>query len=165
MFNIRDPYYLVSKAVKIFLFSVGAASTAWAQDYIAPPLVKIPAGTFLMGSEGGDPATMPIQPVSVSAFQFAKYPVTVAEFRKFAEDTGFKREFTCNDFIDKEGLRGHYLVKPVDTNSTKVLFILRIYFFTIVLTTTNHHSNAAMQLIGNEKQNWQPCGAVLVTVS
>lgn len=30
---------------------------------------------------------------------------------------------------------------------------------------TTHHSNAAMQLIGNEKQNWQPCGAVLVTVS
>lgn len=82
------------------------SSLAWAQDYIAPPMVSIPAGTFMMGAEGGDPAILPIHSVSVNAFLMSKYTVTVAEFKKFAEETGFKRDSTCNDFIDKEGLRG-----------------------------------------------------------
>lgn len=69
-------------------------------------MVNIPTGEFYMGAEGGDPATMPIHKVSVDAFQMAKYTVTVAEFRKFADDTGFSRETTCNDYIDSEGLRG-----------------------------------------------------------
>ena len=77
-----------------------------AQEYITPPMVSIPAGTFMMGDEGGDPAISPMHSVSVDAFQMSKYTVTVAEFRKFAVDTGFTRDTTCNDFIDKDGLRG-----------------------------------------------------------
>ena len=95
-----------SRTLKILVLSVGTVSTTWAQDHIVPPMVNIPAGHFMMGAEGGDPATMPIHRVSVDDFQLGKYTVTVAEFRKFADDTGFTRESTCNDFIDKEGLRG-----------------------------------------------------------
>ncbi len=95
-----------SRTLNILLLSVGTVSTTCAQDYIVPPMVNIPAGNFMMGAEGGDPATLPIHPVSVDAFQLGKYTVTVAEFRKFADDTGFTRESTCNDFIDKDGLRG-----------------------------------------------------------
>lgn len=90
-------------AIIYFIIMVKAVS---AKGYIAPPMVNIPAGQFMMGAEGGDPATMPIHKVSVSAFQMGKYAVTVAEFRKFAEATGFNRESTCNDFIDANGLRG-----------------------------------------------------------
>ncbi len=88
------------------LFLAGVTSHAMAQDYIAPAMVNIPAGKFMMGAEGGDPATLPIHPVSVDAFQMGKYAITVAEFRKFAQDTGFSRESTCNDYIDNQGLRG-----------------------------------------------------------
>ncbi|MEO2266067.1 SUMF1/EgtB/PvdO family nonheme iron enzyme [Pseudoalteromonas sp. YIC-656] len=77
-----------------------------AKDYIIPPMVTIPAGTFMMGAEGGDPAISPMHSVAVDAFQMSKYTVTVAEFRKFAEDTGFTRDATCNDSIDRDGLRG-----------------------------------------------------------
>jgi formylglycine-generating enzyme required for sulfatase activity len=90
-----------------FALLIGAgALQANAADYIEPPMVTIPAGNFMMGSEGGDPAATPIHAVTLDAFQISKYAVTVAEFKKFAEDTGFKRDFTCNDFIDKDGLRG-----------------------------------------------------------
>ncbi|MFT5296033.1 MAG: sulfatase activating formylglycine-generating enzyme, partial [Colwellia sp.] len=106
MFTKSFGYSISNTAAKALLLSLATVSTALAQDHIVPPMVNIPAGNFMMGAEGGDPATMPIRPVSVDAFQLAKYTVTVAEFRQFAEDTGFTRESTCNDFIDKEGLRG-----------------------------------------------------------
>ena len=106
MFTKSFGYSISNTAAKALLLSLATVSTALAQDHIVPPMVNIPAGNFMMGAEGGDPATMPIHPVSVDAFQLAKYTVTVAEFRQFAEDTGFTRESTCNDFIDKEGLRG-----------------------------------------------------------
>jgi len=91
---------------KFFLISAGFVAPVLAQDYIAPPMVNIPAGSFMMGAEGGDPATLPIHKVTVDAFQMSKYAVTVAEFSKFAKDTGYTREATCNDYIDNEGLRG-----------------------------------------------------------
>lgn len=88
------------------LICVFGFSEVEAQDYITPPMVNIPAGEFMMGGEGGDPAITPIHAVSVPAFQMGKYAVTIAEFRKFAIDTGYDPESTCNDFIDKDGLKG-----------------------------------------------------------
>ncbi|NVK26030.1 MAG: SUMF1/EgtB/PvdO family nonheme iron enzyme [Gammaproteobacteria bacterium] len=90
----------------ISLLLASYLSTLHAAEYIAPPMINIPGGSFMMGTDGGDPATTPIHSVSIDAFQMSKYLVTVAEFKKFAEDTGFVREATCNDFIDNEGLRG-----------------------------------------------------------
>lgn len=96
----------VTSTIAIPLILTSYSNFLHAEDYIATPMVKIPAGSFMMGNEGGDPATMPIHSVSVEAFQMSKYMITVAEFKKFAEDTGFVKEATCNDFIDSEGLRG-----------------------------------------------------------
>jgi formylglycine-generating enzyme required for sulfatase activity len=52
---------------------------------IAPPLVSVAAGRFLMGSDKArDPQAYddetPQHPVEVAAFQIGKYPVTVAEY-------------------------------------------------------------------------------------
>lgn len=94
---------LIAKLTSVLLV---VSTQTFAKDFIIPPMVNIPSGEFMMGAEGGDPATTPIHPVTVNKFQMSKYAVTVAEFRKYAEDTGFIRESTCNDFIDDQGLRG-----------------------------------------------------------
>jgi toxoflavin biosynthesis protein ToxD len=52
---------------------------------IIPPLISIPAGPFLMGSDPRrDPETndveTPVRQVNVAAFQIARYPLTVAEY-------------------------------------------------------------------------------------
>lgn len=101
MLNKRASISLIAMAITASAFSSNASS----QDFIAPPMVAIPAGQFMMGNAGGDPAATPIHEVSVDTFQMSKYTVTVAEFRKFVEDTGFFRESTCNDHIDEHGLR------------------------------------------------------------
>lgn len=93
-------------AISTTLLLASYSTLLKAQDHIVPPMVSIPSGTFMMGAEGGDPAILPMHSVSVDAFQMSKYTVTVAEFRKFAKDTGFTRDSNCNDFIDKDGLRG-----------------------------------------------------------
>ena len=95
-----------NRACMTLLASLTASVSTFAQDYIAPPMANIPAGQFLMGDVGGDPATLPIHSVTIDAFQMGKYAVTIAEFKKFAKDTGFTKDTTCNDFIDGEGLRG-----------------------------------------------------------
>ncbi|NQZ80045.1 MAG: SUMF1/EgtB/PvdO family nonheme iron enzyme [Colwellia sp.] len=104
MFNKKFCYS--SSILKALLLSMSAVSTVWAQDHIVPPMINIPAGNFMMGAEGGDPANKPIHAESVAAFQMGKYAVTVAEFRIFAEETGFNPESTCGDFMDSNGLGG-----------------------------------------------------------
>ncbi|WP_164078333.1 SUMF1/EgtB/PvdO family nonheme iron enzyme [Alteromonas facilis] len=93
--------------LSLLLLSLSSTMTqAQTTNPIVPPMTPIPAGTFIMGTLDGDPATQPQHTVAIEAFQIGRYPVTVAEFRRFAEDTGFNVESTCNDFFDKEGLRG-----------------------------------------------------------
>jgi formylglycine-generating enzyme required for sulfatase activity len=46
-------------------------------------------GTFLMGSEDFYPEERPIRDVGVDGFWIDKYPVTVAEFRRFVKATGY----------------------------------------------------------------------------
>jgi formylglycine-generating enzyme required for sulfatase activity len=52
-------------------------------------MVRIPAGTFLMGSEEFYPEELPVRPVRVESFWIDPRPVTVSEFRRFAEATGY----------------------------------------------------------------------------
>ena len=70
--------------------------------YIEPPMVTVPGGEFQMG--GGkpymgdaalDPRALPIHKVKVKTFKLAKYEVTVAEFRRFIEATGYKAPDSC----------------------------------------------------------------------
>lgn len=90
----------------VLLLSLGASFITVAAEHIVPPMVNISAGEFVMGTTGGEKQAQPAHKVSLSAFQLGKYAVTVAEFRHFAQDTGYSPEHTCNDFIDAEGLRG-----------------------------------------------------------
>ena len=60
-----------------------------------PKLVYVEGGTFLMGDVLADGdramlAEMPVHEVELGSFLLSPYEVTVAEFREFAEETGFK---------------------------------------------------------------------------
>ena len=76
------------------LSSAGVAS-AKTPDFILPPTVSIPAGEFYMGSDRGLDDEKPVHKVSVPAFQMGKYEVTLAEFRKFVEATGYQTSDKC----------------------------------------------------------------------
>ena len=51
-------------------------------------MAAIPAGSFLMGSDGHYPEEAPAHRVSVGAFHIDRHAVTNAEFRRFVEATG-----------------------------------------------------------------------------
>jgi formylglycine-generating enzyme required for sulfatase activity len=51
--------------------------------------VWIPGGTFLMGSDEFYPEERPVHRVTVDGFWMDRYPVTVAEFHRFVEATGY----------------------------------------------------------------------------
>lgn len=65
--------------------------------------VKIPAGPFVMGSKHDDEDAWdnekPIHEVSLPTYYLARYPVTVAQFRYFVEDSGYQP-------VDQESLTG-----------------------------------------------------------
>ena len=51
-------------------------------------MVRIPGGTFRMGSDRHYPEEAPVHRVTVDAFWMDRAPVTNREFRKFVEVTG-----------------------------------------------------------------------------
>jgi sulfatase modifying factor 1 len=50
---------------------------------------EVPAGSFLMGSEEFYPEEGPVEEVEVRAFAIERGPVSVAQFSRFVEDTGY----------------------------------------------------------------------------
>ena len=60
---------------------------------VAGDFVDIPGGTFIMGCSAGDPECLPEEhpahKVTVKGFRLGKYEVTVAQFRRFVEATGY----------------------------------------------------------------------------
>jgi formylglycine-generating enzyme required for sulfatase activity len=52
-------------------------------------MALIPGGTFAMGSEDWYPEERPVHPASVDGFWMDEHPVTVAEFRRFVNATGY----------------------------------------------------------------------------
>jgi formylglycine-generating enzyme required for sulfatase activity len=102
----KNTYSTLKVTVNGLIIALAITSQSWAQNYIAPPMVNIPGGEFIMGSDSGDARAKPAHRVTVSNFQMAKYPVTVAEFRAFVEDSGFKPHQTCNDLITKNWFSG-----------------------------------------------------------
>jgi sulfatase modifying factor 1 len=52
-------------------------------------MIDLPGGTFLMGSAEFYPEEAPVREVTVSAFAVDPYPVTVAQFAEFVDDTGY----------------------------------------------------------------------------
>ena len=55
----------------------------------APDLIRIPGGTFRMGSDKHYPEEAPAHRVTVDSFWIDRTPVTNREFRKFVNDTGY----------------------------------------------------------------------------
>ena len=52
-------------------------------------MARIPAGSFLMGSEDFYPEEAPVRRVEVDGFWVDELPVTVAEFRRFVKATSY----------------------------------------------------------------------------
>lgn len=61
------------------------------RDLRKPDLVRIPAGTFPMGSEHHRPDERPLHEVSVGAFLAAVTPVSNAEYAAFVRESGVER--------------------------------------------------------------------------
>ena len=55
-------------------------------------LVEIPSGEFIMGADDGPPKERPSHRVFLRRYFIGKYPVTVAQYRKFVEATGYKTD-------------------------------------------------------------------------
>ncbi len=56
--------------------------------FVAPVMVAIPAGNFLMGSEGGAEDEKPLHHVTLEAFSMSKHEITMQQYRVFALATG-----------------------------------------------------------------------------
>ena len=69
-------------------------------------MVRIPGGAFLMGSEEFYPEELPERTVRVRDFWIDAHPVTVTEFRRFVEATGYvtvaERPLDTTDYPDAD---------------------------------------------------------------
>ena len=55
-------------------------------------MVDIPGGTFRMGDLDGSVFWKPVRSVTVAAFRMGKYEVTVGQFRRFVDATGYRTD-------------------------------------------------------------------------
>jgi formylglycine-generating enzyme required for sulfatase activity len=55
-----------------------------------PDLVRVPAGVFLMGSDGGDADERPAHRVGLDEFLIGAQPITNADYAQFVRDTGHR---------------------------------------------------------------------------
>ena len=53
-------------------------------------LVSVDSGTFKMGSRIGDSDARPVHDVTIAAFQIGKYPIRVADFDKFVQNSDYR---------------------------------------------------------------------------
>jgi formylglycine-generating enzyme required for sulfatase activity len=67
-----------------------------------PPMVTIPSGEFLMGSNASK-KEQPIHKVSVKSFKMSKYEVTIKQFKQFAAATGYITNDTCWKYVTEGG--------------------------------------------------------------
>ena len=59
------------------------------EDQAFPEMVRIPGGTFRMGSDRHYPEEAPVHSVTVSPFWIDRTPVTNRQFREFVQATGY----------------------------------------------------------------------------
>ena len=55
-------------------------------------MIYFKGGSFMMGSLIGLPNEQPVHEVTIKSFKIDKYPVTVGDFRRFVQETGFKTD-------------------------------------------------------------------------
>ncbi len=59
-------------------------------DDCLPQMARVPAGEFLMGSDGFDEDERPIHPVYLDEFYLSTTPVTNADYARFVAATGYR---------------------------------------------------------------------------
>ncbi len=92
----------------LFLTRMEDGSMVKDETQPGPAMVWLPGGTFLMGSpEGvGNNNERPQHEVTLGHYAVGQYPVTVGEFRRFVEETGYRTEAEQGDGAyvwDKKG--------------------------------------------------------------
>lgn len=97
MKNTIEKSLLIASTLTLGVASIPAYADS--NDYFEPPMVNIPAGDFLMGSDRGDDDEKPVHKVSVPAFQMGKYEVTYAEFEKFIAATDYPMSDDCYQYV------------------------------------------------------------------
>ena len=71
------------------------AGTAAAQT---PVMIALGPGVFKMGSNTGEPDEKPQRDIAIAAFRLATYEVTVVEFWRFVDATGYAPPAGCNRY-------------------------------------------------------------------
>lgn len=76
----------------LVVIAAGAAGTDTTADAASANMVLVKGGSFDMGDVfgEGEENERPVHKVTVSDFYISKYEVTVAQFRRFVEKTGYK---------------------------------------------------------------------------
>ena len=59
---------------------------AQAGQFVAPVMVAIPAGSFVMGSETGAEDEKPMHEVTIDAFSMSRYEITLEQYRVYAAE-------------------------------------------------------------------------------
>src|SRR5688572_17918562 len=76
------------------LWLVGCGRSGGIEQTVEVPtgMVLIKGGTLQMGSEDGMPFEAPVHTVEISSFLIDEHEVTVAEFERFVNATGYRTE-------------------------------------------------------------------------
>ena len=100
-----------------------------AEDPPANDLVRVDGGSFLMGDvlgEGGQ-TERPVHTVNLGDFSISKYEVTVARFRAFVEDTGYRTsaegpmDLDAHREIMKQAMSGEASPEELTAFQTRIL--------------------------------------------
>ncbi len=82
-------------------------TTIFAQqtDVTMPNMIPVEGGTFMMGNNAGSKDEKPVHKVTLNSFFIGEYEVTLKDFRKFVNATGYKTDAEQPDtFRRKHGL-------------------------------------------------------------
>jgi len=92
------------RALLLSLLFVLCHSVLAAEERLAPiepPMVSIPGGQFKMGSDHAE-ESQPIHQVTIKPFRLGKFEVTIAEFTRFVEATGYSAPHMCIQMAGKQ---------------------------------------------------------------
>jgi formylglycine-generating enzyme required for sulfatase activity len=81
-------------------------------DYLLPPLIEVPAGTYTIGSdEGHYDNESPVHRVELATFWIGKFPVTNAEWSLFMQAGGYEDERWWMTEADRAWQRGESTIE------------------------------------------------------